>query len=452
MKTPRWVKSPQWFKKIQKYPLWRGHSEAEWACMAIAVITVFYVFINLFTALADNTPPPSLSHTVSLTNPAQFENVIASSIGSTVESGSPITILTNGKEFLPDLLNEIKNAKQTINVTDYIWDDGEFGNTILQALAEKAKSGVQVRLLLDGWVGKNASKKYIQELTDAGGAVGYFRPASWSNVTRLDRRTHVRDFVIDGKISYIGGMAISDGWLGDATSSTQWHDFMFKSGGAMAARNNIVFGNMWSQTTGESIVASSTQQANNNSPHDSQFVSLFSAPSPDLSSNMDHFMWLSIMAAQKSIHITNPYLMPSPDIEQALEEKARAGIDVEIVVPGVNTDAQYTRWASQSYYDPLLAAGIKIYEYQPSRIHAKTMVIDGVWSIIGSANLDNRSSEINLELIAGVYDPAFGTDVESKFLIDRQKSQEITSATWGKSSSALMAPVRMISRLFVHQF
>lgn len=130
-----------------------------------------------------------------------------------------------------------------------------------------------------------------------------------------------------------------------------------------------------------------------------RFISLLSVPAADLSGNLEHFIWFSIMAAKKSIHIQNPYLLPSTSILGALQQKAREGVDVRIILPGENTDTPHTRWASHTFYTTFLKAGIRIYEYQPSRMHAKIVVIDGKWSVIGSANLDNRSSKLNLEWI-----------------------------------------------------
>ena len=305
-------------------------------------------------------------------------------------------------------------------------------------------------MLLDGVSGKKADKQRIQELTDAGGKVARFRPLSWWDVNRYNHRTHVRDFVIDDQVAYLGGIAISDDWLGDATTSTSWHDYMYKVQGSMALRSSKIFGNLWAQTTGEALVPSYT--AASASPiSNSKFVALLSTPSADMSSDLEHFYWLSIFAAHKSIHIENPYLLPSKALEDVLIQKAKEGVDVEVVVPGTKTDTPYIRWASQAYYTDLLNAGVKIYEYQPSRLHAKNMTVDGVWSIIGSANFDNRSRQINLEYVMGVDDPAFATAMETIFSADRSKSHEVTKDEW-KTHSIFYYPIEHLANLFVHQY
>ena len=438
-------------KQLKKLPLWKNYTKWEWAIMIIGGLTIFYILINLFTAFGEQNLPPQATEKITLENSDDFENSLAASINSSVELGSSVSILTNGEEFLPDLLQEIKKAEKSIYITDYIWDGGQFGNQLFQALIEKAKEGVEVKVLLDGVSGGHASKKYIKELTLLGGEVAYFRPVSWWDLSRIDRRTHVRDFVIDGNTSYLGGIAISDLWLGNATSSKSWHDFMFKTHGVMASRLESVFANMWSQTTGEILAAPLKVSSSSTITNSTHFVSLFSAPAPDMSSNVEHFIWMSIVAAKTSIHIENPYLLPSKSIREALETKAKEGVDVSIIVPGKNTDTKYTRWASQSFYKELLRAGVKIYEYQPSRIHAKIMTIDGIWSVIGSANLDNRSSKLNLELIIGIEDKIFAKDLEGKFNEDLKKASEITKEAWS-SHSYLLLPLELVSRLFIRQY
>lgn len=453
MSSIKKLDTKKWLYSIKKWPGWKKYSKWEWAAIVIGILTIFYVVINMFTSLGDGTPPPRSDSKVSLNNMSQFEETLAHSVHSTVypESGSSTpTILTNGAEFLPDLLREIQNAKESISITDYIWDGGDFGNTIFKALIVKAQEGVKVKVLLDGTAGRKANKDLIKQLTANGGEVAYFRPVKWWNINRIDRRTHVRDFVIDGKTAYLGGIAISDPWLGDATSSTSWHDFMFKVSGDMADESSRVFENMWSQTTGEIVVSTGTSSTASitNSNH---FVPLFSTPSADMSSNMEHFVWLSINAAEQSIHIENPYLLPSKSILEALENKARKGIDVTLIVPGKNTDTKYTRWASQSYYTELLKAGVKVYEYQPSRIHAKIMIVDNKWSVIGSANLDNRSSQINLEYIQGLDNANFAKNLESKFQTDIQKSKEINRDQWD-GTSIYFRPIELLSKLFIKQY
>ncbi len=440
-------------KKVKSLFKWCSgleYTKGEWTIIVVGIITIFFLCLNMFTGYSDNIPPPHIDSNVTLDNMAEFQNILAAAINSPVKSGAPIKILTNGEEFLPDLLSEIKAAKHSINITSFIWDKGKFAEAISKALIEKAQQGIEVRLLIDS-VGSKPDKEFIKKLKDAGGQVAEFRPIKWWNANRVNRRSHVRDFVIDGHIAYIGGLAVSDSWLGNADAPNLWHDFMFKLQGEMAKSASQVFATMWSQTTGEYVIPVESLTESTTASTSSSYISYFSNPSPDLSSNMEHFIWLSIKAATSSIYIENPYLLPSKVLREALESKARDGVEVVIVAPGKNTDAPYTRWTSQSYYTSLLESGVRIFEYQPSRTHAKIMIIDGKWSIVGSANFDNRSSEINLEYIVGVSDENFARDLKAKFEEDKAKSKEITKDKWSKQTH-LMLPVRLLSRLFVHQY
>jgi len=210
-----------------------------------------------------------------------------------------------------------------------------------------------------------------------------------------------------------------------------------------------VFHTLWAQTTGEIMTPERPQFSK--SMVRGNLVSLLSSPSPDMSSSMEQYIWLSITAAKKSIHIENPYLVPSKSLLEALKNKAREGVDVSIIIPGNKTDAPYTRWASHSYYLQMLEAGVKLYEFQPSKLHAKTMVFDEKWSIIGSANLDNRSSRINLEFILGLDDPLLAKNLEISFQKDINNSKQV-SLEEQKDRSILFFPLELFAKLFSHQY
>jgi cardiolipin synthase A/B len=457
------IRSKTW-EKITEWPIWEKYSRGEWTLLICGILAILVLVTSLFTSFGDKTPPPSLSldHQLSVDGPF-FQTAMAGAIHNDFEDGGDVKILTNGEEFLPDILKEIYNASSSVNITVYIWDDGEFGNTLFRALIEKARQGVEVRILLDGLGGHKASSEYIDQLKDAGGKVGIFRDIRPGQLTRIHRRTHVRAFTIDGRVGYTGGMAISDSWLGNATSTKSWHDFMFKVDGKMAESIQEVFATMWSQTTGEILAGdkfynlSTTEAEEQSGSRDqtstgtSRFISLFSSPAPDMNQNMEHFLWLSLQAANQSIQIENPYLVLSDSLLDTILEKSKSGVKVEIILPGKHTDQKFVQWAGQTYYNRLLNAGVKIYEYEPSRIHAKYILIDGKWSIIGSANLDNRSRELNIESNLGILDEEFGRNLGQTFEKDKSRSKEITLDEWRKRSS-LVQPLGLLSRFFVKQY
>lgn len=455
MNTTRLGSNTKHLKKIGEWKGWEKYSKAEWFVLAVGSFSILVAFVALFTSLQERTPPPTATAEIVLSDQTQFEQTLASTINAPVQESSPITILTNGAEFVPDLLTEIEAATEYVHITNYIWDDGEFGKMLFEALIQKAHEGVQVRVLLDGVGGRSADEDYIEELRNAGGRVAHFRPVSWWSITRAHKRTHIRGFIFDGKVAYTGGLAIADAWLGDATETDSWHDFMFKVSGNMAREEEKMFANLWSLTTGEIVVGDSGNPSRELAEEETtgaggRFISLFSAPSPDLYANMEHFLWISLRAAEKSIHIENPYLVPSKELLALLEVKARAGVDVVLILPS-HTDAKSVQWATRSFYSSLLESGVRIFEYQPARLHAKTIIVDGTWSIIGSANLDNRSSQLNLEMITGVYDPVFGAALLEKFEEDLKVSEEITLSAW-KPRSTFWGPIGFLSRAFIKQY
>jgi cardiolipin synthase len=438
----------EWLKDIPRWHFWDTYGWLETLLLILGAVTLFYAFIFIFTSLGEDHKPPFTDEKLSLGDLNQFEQTLAYAVGASVEDGGPIRTINNGTAFLPDVISEIDSAHEYVYITNYLWDKGDFNDRLFDALIRKAKEGVRIRVLLDGLGGKSViDYDKVNELKDAGGKVAIFRPLRWWNIDRWDRRNHMRDVVIDGTTGYVGGVGFTDEWLIDGTSTDTWHDYMFKSDGRFAERLESVFNNLWSQTTGEVLPA---YRVKKHEEADSHFVALYSSPAPDTSSDMEHFMWLSIMSAKESIYIENPYLLPSKSIKEALVYKAKQGVDVRIITP-YYTDAKHVRWASQSFYSEILDAGIRIFEYQPSRIHAKTMVVDGAWSVIGSANLDNRSSRLNLELVVGSDDKTLAESLTRHFADDEEDSKEITKDAWSKHS-IYFTPIRLLSRLFIRQY
>ena len=200
----KWKKYPHQlanaWRTVKKWPFWQWYSTLEWILLFIGVVTSLYLLMNFFTKLGDRDLPPHTTTPLSFEKMGEFQNTLATAINSSVEPGSPITILTDGAEFLPDFLAEIENAERSISISNFIWIDGEFGNTLLDALTKKAKEGVEVRILVDALGSAGISEEHLQKLVDAGGKFAYFRPLNWWNMDRFMKRNHIRDIVIDGKV------------------------------------------------------------------------------------------------------------------------------------------------------------------------------------------------------------------------------------------------------------
>ena len=360
---------------------------------------------------------------------AEFIQTLANLTNTPAQTGDAVTAIDNIDQFLPTLLNEINSAQTSVDFTTFTWSDGEFSDQVFSALTAAAQRGVHVRLLLDAFGASDLSSDKITALQAAGGYVAKYHLFNPLRPWQYDSRDHMRSIVIDGKVGFTGGVGIADAWLGgDTAPNKTYQDMMFECTGAMAQSIQNTFNDNWNDTTGEVLSGPDfyppTETTNVNT-----FVGITSIPSEDDQPVRDAFM-LTIMSAQKNLYIVNPYVVPDQGLLTALEDRARAGVDVRILSQGKNTDAPLLRAAWHADYEQLLEAGVKIYEYQPSMIHTKFMVADGTWSLVGSANIDNRSESINNENVIGIADQTLAGTLEQKFTAYLSDSKEFTLADW----------------------
>ncbi len=406
----------------------------------IAVAVVAYLFLFVHTGLPT---PITQDETLAVGTP-EFLSTFATITKSPIRTGPTPAVLNNGDEYAPALIADINAATSSIDFSTYIWKKGTFSDEVFPALTAAAKRGVQVRILFDGYAGK-PPKDQLQAFQQAGGRAAFLRPF-WSDPFSFDSRDHRRAIVIDGRIGYTGGMAIQDEWLGDGRSEDAWRDTMFRMQGEMAQSLESDFDDQWLVATGEVLAASPVQE----SDAGVTFVPVVGSAGDKNHPITDAFL-LTALSAKKSLYITNPYVLPDDALTQVLMQKARSGVDVRLLVPGPHTDAKLVRFASHGYYRELLAAGVRIYEYQPSLIHEKAMIADGQWSLIGSANIDNRSREINDEDVFGIQDPALAQELTTNFNGDLQYSKEITLDAW-THRNVISRALTALSGIFYKQF
>jgi len=380
-----------------------------------------------------------------------------------VETGGSAEILKNGDAFLQSVTRDIAAAKTNITITNYIWEEGAFNDALMGPLLERARSGVRVLILLDDAGSPHAPKKQLEELRRLGGDFAYFRKPRIGSLSQYNRRNHRRAIVIDGRIGYMGGIAFQDDWLGDADLPDRWRDDTVRFTGPFVTHIQDAFAQLWTVTTGEVLGPSFYPPALDGTPAASgatavplpsspsmRTVSIVSSPAAG-TERLPVIFWYSFASAKQSIYITNPYFLPVPAVLDALAAAAKRGVDVRILVPSRLTDAKEVRLASQSNYAPLLAAGAKIYEYQRSRLHAKTFVVDGVWSVVGSANMDTRSAVLNEENDVGVQDADFGGRMQAMFFEDLKDAREITKEEWDRRNP-LLSLLQYLAKIFQKQF
>jgi cardiolipin synthase len=401
-----------------------------WTLIVIGVLALIGVFGALF--LPDW---PSDEYQVGFEaepGSEQFVEWTSTFLNSPVFQGGEVTLLQNGDAFYPSMLEAIRRARDSINFEVYIFDPDAIGRQFLDAFKERSRAGIEVRLLLDAFGSSKLRKREREDLKEAGVRVSRFRPFNLRNLVRLYRRTHRRAIVIDGRIGFTGGAAISEKWKGNVTNTHEWRDSMTRVTGPMVSGIQSAFASNWVYCTGE-VIAGPRFFPTLDRTDGPCGLSVVSSPS-DALQPVRLLFWVSFKNARRRLWICNSYFIPDKRLRDALVERAKQGIDARILVPGNHTDAVPVQWAGRSYYEELLTAGVRIFEYTPAMMHAKTAVVDGSWSIVGSANLDERSMELNEENVLGIADVRFAKSIEDGLTADFARSKEILLADWKKRS------------------
>ena len=434
----------RWHAVRRRYKWW------QLALFVIGLIAFISVLSALFLPVGNKpwriyteSPPPPVDS-------AHFATALATIAGAPVERGGTITTLNNGDEFVPALLDAIAHAERTINFAVYIWSEGTFSDQLLAALEKKQREGVIVRVLLDGLGSIKVPDSAFEALVKAGGKVQKFRAPRFGQLTRFHRRNHRRSIVIDGEVGFTGGMAVSDIWLGNAQDTDHWRDIMFKVTGPLARSLQSAFADLWVSASGELLIdpknypnsASATSGI-------SRFIHLANSPADD-DQSMAYFFLLPILSARESIYLAAPYFIPDYSLQTALVEKAKSGIDVRLLLPGPHTDNWITRASAQARYQELLEAGAKIYEYQPTFMHAKYGIVDGKWAMIGSPNLNSRSRHLDEENALGIFDGEFGETLIATFFKDLERAKRVNLEEW-RRRNPLQRFFETVSRILDQQ-
>lgn len=397
-----------------------------WGLMITGLIAMVSVIGALF--LPDWRQPVYALGIDSEPGSAEFVADVAAVLNDPVYRGGEATLLQNGDAFFPAMLEAIHGARQTVNFEVYIFESDEVGRRFMDAFIERAQAGVEVRLLLDWFGSLRLKAAHREELERAGVRLERFRPLSLRNFVRMYRRTHRRAIVIDGSTAFTGGAAIANKWAGDVRTRHEWRDSMTRLTGQLASGVQAAFAENWVYCTGEVLGGDRFFPPTPPAPGPCS-VSVTSSPS-DVQQPIRLLFWLSFVSARRRLWISSSYFIPDYRLRTAVIERARGGVDVRILVPGNHTDAVPVQLAGRSYYQELLAAGVRIFEYQAAMMHAKTVMVDDAWSVIGSANMDERSMEINEENLVGISDVPLAQAIARGLEADFGRSREITLEEW----------------------
>lgn len=397
---------------------WGKLSVRGWIELFAALLVLWVVYNILFVKREIIEYRPQ--HTFSVRDPAFFGSAHAIT-DSVPIGGNKITLLHNGNGIFPPMLKAIREAKKTVNFEAFIFHTDGISDQFLEAFSERAKAGVQVRIILDGiGSGLGLDNDALKRLTDAGCKVTYYHPARGIRFDRINRRTHRRVMVVDGRIGFTGGAGFADEWQGNADAPEHWREVHGQLEGPVVAKLQTAFQQHWLEASQELL--SGPDHFPYLPPVGTLRAQVITsraftvAPLPVTQA-------IAIAAAEKSILITNPYCTPTPDLVYLLAEAVKRGVDVKLIIPGKHNDVPATQSAGNASYGKLLEAGVKIYKYKPTMIHSKTMVVDSLFSMFGTSNLDPRSSQINEEIDVTIYDEGFGEAMDRIFMDDLKASE-----------------------------
>jgi cardiolipin synthase len=359
----------------------------------------------------------------------EFLTTMAGSTGVPFLEGNALEVLNNGDEFYPAMLNAISAAQCSITIEAYIYWAGDIGRRFAQALAARAKAGIGVKILLDA-VGSSTIGDEILEILEKGGCqLAWYNPARPYSIGRFNQRTHRKSLILDGRVAFTGGAGIADHWMGRAQDHEHWRDIQIRMEGPAVMPLQSGFAQNWIQATGEVITGLEFYPAFDERAGELSVQTILSSPETGASAART-FYYLSIAAARRTIDIANPYFVPDQGAIDLLIAARKRGVKVRVMVAGLYNDNWLARQNSVRLYGPLLKAGIEIYEYNHTMLHQKTMVVDGVWSTVGTTNFDSRSFAHNEENNVCVCDAEFARRLQTIFTDDIKGCDVMTLKKW----------------------
>jgi cardiolipin synthase len=375
--------------------------------------------VRMVLALGDRDGPPPVTDSL-------FTRTMELFAGVHIEPGNRVEELLNGNGTYPRLWRDLADAKETITVQMYYALPSTVADTMQKYLMERARAKVRVLFLLDAFGSQNLKEEWRDSLRAAGVEVATLRKLRWYTLHSAAERSHVRAVVVDGRIGYTGGFGLADYWLGDGRHDDQWRETNVRFEGPAVAQLQAAFAAAWAEANGELLTGDLffPPATFHSAPGPTQAGLLFTAPTSG-STPAERFLALSIAAARKTLYISNSYFVPDDDFRELLIRAAKRGVDVRILTAGPKTDVKTTWYAGRARYEELLRNGVRIYEYVPTMMHAKAMVVDSLWGTIGSMNFDNRSLAFNNESNLVVLDPAFGAQMQRTFAEDLRYAKEI---------------------------
>jgi cardiolipin synthase A/B len=395
----------------------------DWLQISGAVFLTWLVLVFLFTPHINY----HLSRRTSV-HAEDFLHTLQSTCQAALLEGNGVRIYTNGKEFYPAMLEAIRNATRSVNMECYIFQPGRIADQFIDALSDRARKGLNVTIVVDAIGSFNLWGRPVRRLRKAGCRIESYQRLRWYSLARFNNRTHRELLVIDGRVAFCGGAGIADWWAYPKGKRPAWRDTMARFEGPIVAGLQGIAAENWLECCGE-ILTGPEYFPNLDPAGEATAFVIRSSPSDRSTASRVTFQLL-MEGADHEVRISTPYFLPDRTLRRALKEIAQRGVAVSVIVPGRRTDQRWVRLASRRMWGALLQAGVRIYEYRATMTHAKILVIDGLWAVLGTTNIDNRSFEHNDEVNVGVRDTAVAARLLEDYERDLRDCEEITLERW----------------------
>ncbi len=383
---------------------------------------------------------------VAVDRTARFRRALEGIIGVPATEGNRIDILRNGDEIFPAMLKAIEEAEHTVDFLTFVYWSGSIGTKFAEALSARAKAGVRVRVVLDGLGAHPMDKALIAKMEGSGVLVRWFRPLHRFRPTQVNHRTHRKVLIADESVGFTGGVGIADVWLGDARDENEWRDTHFRIAGPAVDGLRSAFLDNWVETDPVLFDESIDRFPEQPKPGDAVVQCVRGASETGWSDISTLFNTLLQLACER-VRVTTAYFVPDEDLTERLCRAAQRGVRVEILLPGPFADKRFVQLAGEATYEELLSAGVKLWQYQPTMLHAKVMTIDGLVANVGSANLNNRSMALDEEINVVVINPALVQILDEHFDEDCSRSVAIEPGGWEHRSIAQRVAERVVQPL-----
>ncbi|MEX2661953.1 MAG: phospholipase D-like domain-containing protein [Vicinamibacterales bacterium] len=395
----------------------------DWLAIAGALFLFWLVAVFLFT--------PGINYHIARRTSVHADDflyTLQSTCQAALHHGNRVTVFTNGVEFYPAMLDVIRSATRSVHVECYIFQPGRVADQFVEALSERARLGVTVTVVVDALGSFNLWGRPLRRLRDAGCRVESYQPFQWHRLARLNNRTHRELFITDGRVAFIGGAGVADWWMYPQKKHQPWRDTMARVEGPIVAALQGVAAENWLECCGEIITGPEYFPVLEPVGDTTAFV-IKSSPSDRATASRVAFQLL-MEGADHHIRIATPYFLPDRALRRALVQIARRGVGVDVIGPGPHTDQRGVRLASRRMWGQLLEAGVRIHEYRPAMTHMKVLIVDELWAVLGTTNIDNRSFEHNDEINLALRDPEVAARLLKDYEQDLRDCVEITRDRW----------------------